>query len=84
MATTGDLFEEMMATYHSFGIAGKVVGKFHWDDLSSVYMTVGDADTSSVLQYRHFRVPAFDQRGTFVESDAAALRKLNTMPRLIE
>ena len=27
MATTGHLFEEMMATYHSFGIAGKVAGK---------------------------------------------------------
>ena len=31
---------------------------------------------SSVLQYRHFRVPAFDRRGTFVESLAAALRKI--------
>ena len=27
MATTGHLFEEMMATFHSLGIAGKVVGK---------------------------------------------------------
>ena len=45
MATTGHLFEEMKATYRSLGIAGKVAGKFHWDDLSSVYMTVGDADT---------------------------------------
>ena len=27
MATTGHLFEEMMATYHSLGIAGKVAGK---------------------------------------------------------
>ena len=26
MATTGHLFEEMMATYHSLGIAGKVAG----------------------------------------------------------
>ena len=45
MATTGHLLEEMMATYHPLGTAGKVAGKFHWDDLSSVYMTVGDADT---------------------------------------
>ena len=33
-------------------------------------MTVGVADhilASSVLQYRHFRVPAFDRRRTFVE-----------------
>ena len=28
MATTGQLFEDMMATYHSLGIAGKVAGKF--------------------------------------------------------
>ena len=27
MATTGHLFEEMMATYHSLGIAGKEAGK---------------------------------------------------------
>ena len=27
MTTTGQLFEEMMATYHSLGIAGKVAGK---------------------------------------------------------
>ena len=27
MATTGHLFEEMMATYHSLGIAGNVAGK---------------------------------------------------------
>ena len=39
---------------------------------------------SSVLQYRHFRVPAFDRRGTFVESLVAALKKFNTVPRLIE
>ena len=26
-AATGHLFEEMMATYHSLGIAGKVAGK---------------------------------------------------------
>ena len=28
MAMTGQLLEEMMATYHSLGIAGKVAGKF--------------------------------------------------------
>ena len=27
MTTTGQLFEEMMATYHSLGVAGKVAGK---------------------------------------------------------
>ena len=45
MVMTDHLFEEAMATYHSLGIAGKVAGKFHWDDLSIVFMTVGDADT---------------------------------------
>ena len=63
MATTGHLFEKMMATCHSLGIAGKVAGKSsntqwafrqHWKKcgvelhqrgLSSVFITVGDADT---------------------------------------
>ena len=28
LATIGHLFEEMMATYHPLGIAGKVAGRF--------------------------------------------------------
>ena len=38
--------------------------QLHQRDPSSVFMTVGDADTlaSSVLQCCRFRVPAFDQR----------------------
>ena len=36
---TGQLFEEMMATYHSLGIAGKVAGKF-------IHHPVGPSDSS--------------------------------------
>ena len=42
--TRTQLVMGLLVAYHSLGIAGKVAGKFHWDDLSSVF-TVGDADT---------------------------------------
>ena len=54
MTTTGQLFEEIMATYHSLGIAGKMAGKIvqHpgdlptalenkvWNFTSSVFITI--------------------------------------------
>ena len=64
MAATVHLFEDMMATYHSLGIAGEVAGKSsntRWAfrqqskicgvklpqrRLSSVFITVGDPDTT--------------------------------------
>ena len=57
---------------------------YHWlmllmfltADLFQSGRRCGHILASSVLQYRHFRVPAFDRRGTFVDYLAAALRKI--------
>ena len=65
MATTGHLFEDMMATYNRLDIAGRVAGKSSYTqrafrrlrrvrkqgDLSSVFTTVGDAGTLWHLQF---------------------------------
>ena len=93
MATTGHLFEEMMATYHPLGIAGKLAGKssntqwafrqlwkkcgveLHQRDLSSVFMTVGDAGTHRHPQF--FSTVIFEyQRSTEEERSRSLLQPL--------
>ena len=96
MATNGQLFEEMMVTYHSLGIAGKVAGKSSntqwafrqlWKQVRnltgatlavslslSAMRTHSGIFSSSVLSLSSPSVRP--KRNTFVESLAAALRKI--------